>query len=66
MIVQDGEGNFRCDTKIVGDLENEDIFLFTGAFRQDTDKGIVVVCGQEYLHTYNEKDHTFTTERRLE
>lgn len=66
VIAQDGQNDFKCDAASVGDLEDEDNFLVTGAFRQDTDNGIVVVCGQDFLHTFNEKTRTFATERSLE
>jgi hypothetical protein len=47
-------------------LQDADLFLFTGAFRQDTDKGEVVVCGQDYLHRFTEKDREFETIRKIE
>lgn len=30
---EEGDNNFECDVASTGDLQNDDIFLFTGAFR---------------------------------
>ena len=47
-------------------LQDADIFLFTGAFRQDTEAGEVVFSGQENIHRYNEKERGFETVRKIE
>jgi hypothetical protein len=61
------EGNkFVFDTDAVGELQDADIFLFTGPLRQDVEKGDVVICGQDYLHVYREKERRFETVKKLE
>lgn len=47
-------------------LEDADIFLFTGALRQDTEKGEVIFSGQEFIHRFIEKERGFETVRKIE
>ena len=56
---------WKIDANRIKDLEKADIFLFTGGIRIDTAKSEIVICGQEYIHSYHEKDKTFHIVRQL-
>ncbi len=50
----------------VGNLEKEDSFSYNGAIRHVTEKDEFILCGQEYLHVYNDKEKTFKVLRKLD
>ena len=47
-------------------MNDADIFLFTGALRIDTEKNQITVCGQDFMHVFNEKERGFETIRKIE
>jgi len=42
-----------------------DIFLVNGAIKHQTEQGQMIVCGQEYIHAFDEKEKAFRVVRKL-
>lgn len=57
---------FGISTEDECKLQDADIFQFNGAIRMETDKSAMIVCGQNFIHKFNDKERGFETVKKIE